>query len=813
MEETNKKIFKNTAYLYIRQLVIMGLSFFTTRIVLEKLGANDFGVNNVVAGFVSMFTLVNSILQTSTSRFLSLNLGKNNDELIKRTFSTAFYMHLIIAVIVVLLLESFGIWFLNTKLNIPTERMFAANVVFQLSVFSVFIGITQTPYTAILTSHEHFNMYAYMSIFDVVAKLVVLFLLIYIPFDKLIVYTSLQTIVNLIVAITYRIYCLRKFKETHLSKLFDKSLCKEMTVFSGWGVVGNLAVTLNSQGLNILINIFFTTIVNAALGLANRVNFTILAFVGGFMTAAQPQLVKYYGANDMKNFHRLIFNVSQYSLFMLAIIGVPVLMEIDYVLNLWLTEVPEYTSAFIKITIFNSIISYSNRFVDQGLVASNHMKELNLYSSTLYLAELPLMYIALKLGASPTFVYAISCFTVLICLFINVKMLSKFTNFPGRQYIQTVFLKTLVLILIACIPPYLICITMPEGFFRFLIVCSVSVLSTMGVLMKFALSKESQYMVKEKIKKILHIKRRSQREINQQHCYDYPAENNGWHKVGNKPVYGNHETESVFDPFVIKHNGKFLMIVSERKYHGLDLLESSNGTDWQNKGPIMKRIPNTWETLINRASLAIVDNVWHLWYTGQSPEISKIGHAISTDGIHYHRSSYPCLEATLPQEGVSVMNPCVLWNEDKKIFQMWYAAGENYEPDVLFYAESKNGEQWIKHKQPILFKDKTHEWEKYKVGGCDVKRQKNSTYIMYYIGYQNLDVTRICYAVSSDGINWTRPDYNICISPSQNSWDSDAIYKPTVLQRDQTLYMWYNGRKGVEEYIGMAIKENENATE
>ena len=127
----------------------------------------------------------------------------------------------------------------------------------------------------------------------------------------------------------------------------------------------------------------------------------------------------------------------------------------------------------------------------------------------------------------------------------------------------------------------------------------------------------------------------------------------------------------------------------------------------------MKRIPNTWETLINRASLAIVDNVWHLWYTGQSPEISKIGHAISTDGIHYHRSSYPCLEATLPQEGVSVMNPCVLWNEDKKIFQMWYAAGENYEPDVLFYAESKNGEQWIKHKQPILFKDKTHEWEKY----------------------------------------------------------------------------------------------------
>ena len=812
MEKNNKRIFKNTAYLYVRQLVIMGLSFFTTRIVLEKLGAGDFGVNNVVAGFVSMFTLVNSILQTSTSRFLSLNLGKNNAELMKRTFSTAFYMHLMIAVAVVILLESFGIWFLNTKLNIPADRMFAANVVFQLSVFSVFIGITQTPYTAILTSHEHFDMYAYMSVFDVVAKLAVLFFLIYIPFDKLIVYTSLQTIVSLIVAATYRIYCSRKFKETHLSKLFDKKLCKEMTVFSGWGIVGNLAVTLNNQGLNILINIFFTTVVNAALGLANRVNFTILTFVGGFMTAAQPQLVKYYGANDMKNFHRLIFNISQYSLFMLAIIGVPVLMEIDYVLNLWLTEVPEYTSAFIKITIFNSIISYSNRFVDQGLVASNHMKELNLYSSTLYLVELPLMYVALKLGASPIFVYAISCFTVLICLFINVKMPSKFTGFPGRQYIQTVFFKTLVLILIACVPPYLICIAMPEGLLRFLIVCSVSVLSTMTVLMQFALNKESRHMVTEKIKKILHIKKTSQREINQRHCYDYPAENDGWHKIGNKPVYGNQDTESVFDPFVMEHNGKLLMIVSERKHHGLDLLESSNGTDWQKKGSIMKRIPETWEHQINRASVVITNGTWHLWYTGQSPEISRIGHATSADGLHYQRSSRPCFEATLPQEGVSVMNPCVLWDEDRKIFQMWYAAGENYEPDALFYAESEDGEHWTKHEQPILRKDETHEWEKHKVGGCDVKRQKNGTYIMYYIGYQNLDVTRICYAVSDDGINWKRPNHNICISPSQGSWDSDATYKPAVIEKNGTLYMWYNGRKGIEEYIGLAKKNKNNGT-
>lgn len=306
IQDNNKRIFKNTAYLYVRQLVIMALSFFTTRIVLEKLGASDYGVNNVVAGFVSMFMLVNSILQGATSRFLSLHLGKNDQQLMKTTFSTAFYMHLAIAVGMFILLESIGIWFLNSESNIPADRMFAANVVFQLSVLTVMIGITQTSYIAIMTSHEHFNMYAYMSIFDVVAKLLILYLLVVIPFDKLIVYAALQATVSLIVAMTYRIYCVRNFEEAHVSRLFDKALCKEMLIFSGTGIVGNTCVVMNTQGLNMLVNIFFSTLVNAALGIANRVNTIILAFVSIFMQAAQPQLVKYYGAGDMQNFHRLI---------------------------------------------------------------------------------------------------------------------------------------------------------------------------------------------------------------------------------------------------------------------------------------------------------------------------------------------------------------------------------------------------------------------------------------------------------------------------------------------------------------------------
>ena len=326
-----------------------------------------------------------------------------------------------------------------------------------------------------------------------------------IPFDKLVVYAVLQAMVSFIVAMVYRLYCIRNFKESHIGRSFDKSLCKEMLVFSGWGIVGNTCVVMNSQGLNILVNIFFSTIVNAALGLANRVNTTILAFVGGFMQAAQPQLVKYYGANDINNFNKLIFNVSQYSLFMLSIIGVPVLIEIDYVLALWLTEVPEYTSAFIKINIINSIISYSNKFVDQGLVASGHMKELNCYSSPIYILELPFVYIALRMGASPAFVYAIACFTVFLCLFINVRLLSKFTGFPASEYLMKVFLRSLLLVLLSCVPPYLIHYYMEDGILRFVIVCIVAIISTVTILMIFALNNETRAMVINKFRQLLHI--------------------------------------------------------------------------------------------------------------------------------------------------------------------------------------------------------------------------------------------------------------------------------------------------------------------
>lgn len=498
MEQNNKRILKNTVYLYIRQFVIMALSFFTTRIVLEKLGASDYGVNNVVGGFVSMFTVLNSILQTGTRRFLALNLGKNDVELIKRTFSTAFVIHLIVGVVIVILLETIGIWFLNTQLNIDENRMVAANWVFQLSVLSVFLNITQTPYTSAVTAHEQFNIYAIMSVFDVVAKIAVLFLLIFIPGDKLIIYAALLSIVCVINIIIYRIYCIRHFSECAFSLKIDKPLFQEMIQFSGWSVVANVFQITNNQGLSILLNIFFNTIVNAARGLAGTVTYTISTFVNGFIIAAEPQLIKYYGAGDKKHFEQLIFNITQYTLFLISIIAVPVFMEMDYVLELWLGEVPQYTAEFIKITMISSIVVNSYTMIDRGIMASGHIKQLALFGNTIPIIVLPLVYLVLKLGYSPIVTYIINIIPQFLGFFATLWIIKKYVGFPAMIFLRKVILKTYLLIGLSCIIPYFVHCNMENGLIRFLVVCSLSFISTITIMYSFALNRETRMMVHQK---------------------------------------------------------------------------------------------------------------------------------------------------------------------------------------------------------------------------------------------------------------------------------------------------------------------------
>lgn len=512
MEESDKRIVKNTIYLYIRQFIIMALSFVSTRIVLDKLGASDYGVNNLVAGFVGMFSVLNGILNSGTSRFLALAIGNGDQEASKRTFSTAVVIHVIIGLLVVMVLESFGIWFLNHRMNIEPDRMFAANVIFQISVLSTFIGITQTPYSATVTAHEKFDIYAYMSIYDVIAKVLVLFLLVYIPFDKLIVYCVLQFIVTFTSRIIYNWYCHIQFEECTFSMKVDKSLCKDMLLFSGWTAFGQVVFTVNGQGISILLNLFYNTMLNAARGLSNTVLGIITTFITGFMVAAQPQLVKFYGAGEMHKFSNLIFNVTQYSLFLVAIIGVPVVMEIDYVLGLWLGDnVPPYTSDFIRITMICNLAYKGNQMVENGIIAIGKVKALNTLSIPLYILTLPLFYVALKFGLNPALAYWFCTIPPCLCFLVNIYILSKYTEFPGMSFFVNVFLKTVFLVFVSCIIPFWVRGILVEGLFRFLVVCSLSVICTFMVIYLWGFNEENKQIVKDKvacfIKKYEHLYR------------------------------------------------------------------------------------------------------------------------------------------------------------------------------------------------------------------------------------------------------------------------------------------------------------------
>lgn len=499
MEENNKRIVKNTIYLYIRQFIIMALSFVSTRIVLDKLGASDYGVNNLVAGFVSMFAILNGILNSGTSRYMALAIGKGDDKEAKLTFSTAVVIHLFIALVVVIALESFGLWFLNYRLNIVEDRMFAANIVFQISVLSTFISITQITYSAAVTAHEKFGIYAYMSIFDVVAKILVLFLLVYLPYDKLIVYCALQLVVTLLGRIIYNWYCNVKFEECTFSLKIDKALCRQMLQFSGWTAFGQLIFTINGQGISILLNLFYNTVLNAARGLSNTVLGVITQFITGFMVAAQPQLVKYYGKGDMDRFNKLIFNVTQYSLFLVAIIGVPVIMEIDYVLGLWLGDnVPPYTSTFIRITMICNLVYKGNQMVENGIIAIGKVKALNTMSIPLYLLTLPLFYFALKTNMNLGVSYSLATIPPCLCFLVNIFILSKYTGFPGLSFFIHVFLRTTLLVLVASIIPFILRCLMDEGVVRFFVVCSASVICTFATIYNFGLENENKKMVKDR---------------------------------------------------------------------------------------------------------------------------------------------------------------------------------------------------------------------------------------------------------------------------------------------------------------------------
>ena len=432
----NKRIAKNTLLLYVRMFIMMAVGLFTSRIILDALGVSDYGIYNVIGGLVTMFSVLTGAMSVATSRFLTFALGSGDNQLLRRTFVTAVNIHLIIAAAIVVIAEVGGIWMLNSHLNIPADRMDAANVVLQFSIATFVINLINVPYTSSIISHERMGIYAYFSLFDVFVKLGIVYVLYLTSSDRLVVYALLLCLANLATQIINWIYCKRKFAECRYSLSIDKQLLKNMFGFIGWAFWGNAAVVLKDQGMTILLNIFCGTIVNAAQGVANQVNATVNRFVSNFMTAVNPQITKLHASGDYDAMNRLIVRSTKLSAFLLLILIVPIIVNIDDLLALWLVEVPKHTGSFVTLILFYSFVNCFTGGLITGILANGKIKTYEIALTVTYILNLILAFVSLKLGMAPETLYVLLIIFKFVVLGIQLWLGRTMFRLPLRTYLK-----------------------------------------------------------------------------------------------------------------------------------------------------------------------------------------------------------------------------------------------------------------------------------------------------------------------------------------------------------------------------------------
>lgn len=400
--------------MYIRMIIVMAVSLFTQRVVLDKLGASDYGIYAAVGGVVAMLGFLNGTLSTGTSRFLTFELGRGNLDNIKNTFSTAFYSHLILATIVSVILLTGGIWFVEHKLIIPPERLSAAVWVLVISVFTTFVSITQVPYTSVVIAYENMSIYAYIGLFEAVTKLGIVYLLTLATWDKLILYAVLVALVQILVAMYYRFYCVRHYSESHLLKRFDKSIFKEMLTFSSWSFIANISQVLGRQGLVVVMNMFFSPVIVAAQQIGNQINGALYQFRSNFVTAINPQIIKLYAVGEYSESRKLTMETSIYVFDLMLLLSLPVIVLMEPILNLWLVDVPEYAVIFGQWILGAHLFGTYSLMLYTPMMASGRMKENSYASVFVTIFGVVALYFILKAGGSVMWVQYLTLTTTLL---------------------------------------------------------------------------------------------------------------------------------------------------------------------------------------------------------------------------------------------------------------------------------------------------------------------------------------------------------------------------------------------------------------
>lgn len=504
--ENTKRIAKNTLMLYGRMLFSMVVSLYTSRVVLNTLGVEDYGIQNAVGGFVAMFAIFSNSLSSSVSRFLTFELGRGDTENLKRVFSTAIFVHLGLSLLVLIVAETIGLWFVNNMMNIPADRLYAANWVFQASIISFCFSLSSAPYRASIVSHEKLGMFAYIGILDTCLHLASVLFITYSSweFDRLIVYSILLVTINISLQCVYAIYCKKHFEECTIRTKWSKQYVKEIGSFTGWNFIGCTADILKDQGVNILLNITYGPIVNAARGIAMTVNKAVSGFASNFMTALSPQITKHYASEELKYTFSLVERGSRFCFYIMFVLALPLCLETEFILTIWLKQYPEHTINFVRLVLILSLSDVLSTPLLYLQWATGKIRNYQLTIGGITLLNFPLSYIVLKLGYPPETPIIIGIIISILCMMIRLIFLHNLASLSIRSFLENVCLNILYVSITSSIIPFTIRNFMDAGWERLLTTCGLSVICSSLTILFIGCNQSERSFIFSKIPIIKH---------------------------------------------------------------------------------------------------------------------------------------------------------------------------------------------------------------------------------------------------------------------------------------------------------------------
>lgn len=504
----NKRVAKNTLFLYFRMILIMLVSLYTSRVILATLGIRDYGIYNVVAGVVTMFSFLNNSMSTATQRFLTFELGKGDTNGLKKVFAVALNIHICIALLVIVLAETVGLWFVNAKLVIPADRMVAANWIYQFAILSFCVNVLQVPYNATLIAHEKMSIYAYISILEVLLKLGIVYLLVISPIDKLITYGFLFLMVQILIRAIYQVYCRRHYEETKFHLFWDKGLYKQMSGFAGWNLFGSIAWLLRDQGLNIVLNLFFGPVINAARGVSYQVSNAVVNFISNFQVALNPQITKNYANGSYGEMEKLAYQGIKFSFLLLFMMAFPLCIDIKFVLSIWLVKVPDYTALFIILILIDALVGnlFGTPFMT-SLSATGKIRNYQITVSCIILLIVPVSYVILKLGAGPESVFYVAILFNLISGMARYAFCIKQIGYSAKRYVSYVILPLTGVVIVSLPIPLITKYYLENqlsGLLEFLSLCVISFAFAFVASWFIGFSKHEREMIVETVRKKIH---------------------------------------------------------------------------------------------------------------------------------------------------------------------------------------------------------------------------------------------------------------------------------------------------------------------